>query len=55
MYGYDAEHDADICIEAHLSKREPYDPKTGVTDRELEKFIGWWWPKDQGPLKASKL
>ena len=55
MYGYDAEQDADLAIEAYLKQHEPYDPKTGVTDRELERFVGWLGPKYQVPLKASKL
>ncbi|OAG42032.1 hypothetical protein AYO21_03767 [Fonsecaea monophora] len=55
VYGYDAEEDADIAIRAYLQKCEPYDVNTGVTDRELERFVGWWWPKDKIPLKASKL
>jgi len=55
VYGYDAEQDAEIAIQAYINKQEPYDPKTGVTDRELERIMGWWWPKEKVPLKASKL
>ncbi|KAI1621082.1 salicylate hydroxylase [Exophiala viscosa] len=55
VYGYDAEEDAEMAIRAYLDKHEPYDPKTGVTDRELKRFVGWWWPKDRMPLRASKL
>ncbi|OQU98820.1 FAD binding domain-containing protein [Cladophialophora immunda] len=55
VYNYDAEEDAEIAIRAFLGKCEPYDVKTGVTDRELERFVGWWWPKDKIPLRASKL
>lgn len=55
VYGYDAEVDADTHIQAYLDKKEPHDPKTGVTDRELEKFVGWWWPKSKHPLAAGKL
>ncbi|KAK4941043.1 hypothetical protein LTR10_018964 [Elasticomyces elasticus] len=55
VYGYDAEEDAEIAIKAYADKHEPHDPKTGVTDRELERFVGWWWPKDRVPLRASKL
>lgn len=55
VYGYDAEADADTAIQAYLDKREPRDEKTGITNRELEKFIGWWWPKAKRPLMASKL
>ncbi|KAK5276935.1 hypothetical protein LTR40_011003 [Exophiala xenobiotica] len=55
VYGYDAEQDADLAIKAHLDRQEPRDPKTGVTDRELERFVGWWWPKDKVALRASKL
>ncbi|KIX02394.1 uncharacterized protein Z518_08335 [Rhinocladiella mackenziei CBS 650.93] len=55
VYGYDAEQDAELTIQAYLDKQEPHDPKTGVTDRELERFIGWWWPKDKVELRASKL
>jgi len=55
VYGYDAEADADIHIQAHLEKNEPRDEKTGVTNRELQKFIGWWWPKAKHPVMANKL
>ncbi|KAK5208123.1 hypothetical protein LTR41_006059 [Exophiala xenobiotica] len=55
VYGYDAEQDADLAIKAHLDRQEPRDPKTGVTDREFERFVGWWWPKDKVALRASKL
>ena len=55
VYAYDAERDADIAVEAYLQNHEPYDKNTGVTDREMEKFIGWWWPKERIPLTASKL
>ncbi|EXJ68428.1 uncharacterized protein A1O5_08220 [Cladophialophora psammophila CBS 110553] len=55
VYNYDAEEDAEIAIRAYLEKCEPFDVKTGVTDRELERFVGWWWPKDKIPLNASKL
>ncbi|KIY02128.1 uncharacterized protein Z520_02266 [Fonsecaea multimorphosa CBS 102226] len=55
VYNYDAEEDAEIAIRAFLGGCEPYDVKTGVTDRELERFVGWWWPKHKVPLSASKL
>ena len=55
IYNYDAEADADHAVAAFLRKEEPYDPTIKVTDREIEGFVGWWWPKDVVPLSASKL
>jgi hypothetical protein len=45
IYNYDAEADADLAIKQYFSKNPPHDPITGVTDRELEKYVGWWLPK----------
>jgi hypothetical protein len=55
VYGYDVERDADLAIAAYLDKQEPMDKQSGVTVRELEKFIGWWWPGKERPPPASKL
>jgi hypothetical protein len=55
VYGYDAERDADLAIAAYLENQEPWDKRTGVTTRELDKFVGWWWPEKRGPPPASKL
>lgn len=55
VYGYNAEADANLHIQAYLEQKEPGDEKTGVTNRELEKFVGWWWPKEKHPLMANKL
>jgi hypothetical protein len=58
VYGYDAERDADLTIAAYLDKQEPIDKQTGVTVRELEKFVGWWWPRKESPptrLEISPL
>ena len=55
VYNYDAEKDADMAISAHLGKKEALDVKTGVTDRELDKLVAYWWPKQGEPLQVSKL
>jgi hypothetical protein len=55
VYGYNAEADANLHIQAYLESKEPRDEVTGVTNRELENFVGWWWPKEKHPLMASKL
>jgi hypothetical protein len=56
VYGYDAEKDADLAIAAYVEKQEPWDKQTGVTTRELDKFVSWWWPEKKGsPQAASKL
>jgi hypothetical protein len=51
----DVERDADLAIAVYLDKQEPIDKQTGVTVRELEKFVGWWWPRKESPPPASKL
>ncbi|ETI23936.1 hypothetical protein G647_05743 [Cladophialophora carrionii CBS 160.54] len=55
VYNYDAEADAELAIQSYLNTHEPYDPNSGVTDRELERFVGWWYPKERRPINASKL
>ncbi|EXJ62201.1 hypothetical protein A1O7_02634 [Cladophialophora yegresii CBS 114405] len=55
VYNYDAEADAELAIQTYLNMHEPYDPNSGVTDRELERFVGWWYPKQKRPINASKL
>lgn len=55
VYDYDAETDAELAIAAFLNQGELIDKNTGVTNRELELLMGWWWPKQDVPLKASKL
>ena len=54
IYGYDVEEHAERAIEEYLDKQAVLDKKTGVTDQELERNVGYWWPK-QTELKASKL
>ena len=54
IFGYDAEDDADIAIEAWYSKHEPYNRTTGVTNREWERFYGYFHPAGK-EVKVSKL
>ena len=55
IYGYDAEKHADEVISEYLDSHVPFDKKTGVTGTELERNVGWWWPKEREALRASKL
>ncbi len=55
VYGYDAERDAELAIAAFLEKKEPGDKQTGVTQRQLDNFVSYWWPEKKGPPPASKL
>ncbi|KAJ9616815.1 hypothetical protein H2200_000534 [Cladophialophora chaetospira] len=55
VYNYDAEADAELAIQTYLAANEPYDANSGVTDRELARFVGWWYPKDDKRINASKL
>ena len=54
IYGYDVEAHADRAIKEYLDKEQVLDKKTGVTDQELERNVGYWWPKER-ELRASKL
>ena len=54
IFGYDAEADAEKAVEAYLKKHEPYNATTGVTDREWERFYGYFHPAGN-EVMASKL
>ena len=55
VYGYDAERDADLKITEWLEKREARDERTGVTPRQMDNFVNWWWPEKGGVQAASNL
>lgn len=44
VFGYDAEHDAEIAIQAHHDGQEPRDDQTALTRREMDRYFGYWWP-----------
>ncbi|KAL9111101.1 MAG: hypothetical protein Q9227_004364 [Pyrenula ochraceoflavens] len=68
VYAYDAEDHAEKEISAFLRGEkentntqgvrnreiEDRNPTTGVTTGEMEKYLQWWWPK-QEPLEVAKL
>ncbi|KIW18540.1 hypothetical protein PV08_02828 [Exophiala spinifera] len=53
VYGYDAERDADMAIDAYITKSQF---NGDVTQHEVDKYIGWWWPAGRkNELQYSKL
>lgn len=54
IFGYDAEEDAETAVEAWLGGQEPRDEASGVTNREWERFYGYFHPAGK-EIKASKL
>ncbi len=57
IFDHDAEQDAENAIEAFLRGEEPADSQSGLTNREMERFFGHWWPGNTSlhPTPASKL
>lgn len=53
VYGYDAERDAELAIDAFLLENQA---KGDVVQHELEKYVGWWWPQEKkSGLQLAKL
>jgi len=55
VYGYDPERDAELAIAAYIEKQEIGDKQTGVTTRQMDNLVSWWWPDKRGPPPAGKL